>query len=147
MKNFPEQNKKYVEKQLKQLDDNFFDYICYWNEKYYRNGFCDGVQIISGCIIKLIFYILLIPYLSATLLYASKKSAINLSYSSILSFFHLEISFWQFCPQYISCCLNHFLNSTLLSGLQGYSDVYHRTVRHGQTHSERKFSDTPAGRI
>ena len=41
-------NKKYVEKQLKQLDDNFFDYICYWNEKYYRNGFCDGIQIISG---------------------------------------------------------------------------------------------------
>ena len=49
LKNVPEQNKKYVEKQLKQLDDNFFDYICYWNEKYYRNGFCDGVQIIMGC--------------------------------------------------------------------------------------------------
>lgn len=43
LRNVPEQNKKYVEKQLKQLDDNFFDYICYWNEKYYRNGFCDGV--------------------------------------------------------------------------------------------------------
>jgi hypothetical protein len=49
LKNVPEQNKKYVEKQLKQLDDNFFDYICYWNEKYYRNGFCDGIElIISG---------------------------------------------------------------------------------------------------
>ncbi len=48
LKNVPEQNKKYVEKQLKQLDDNFFDYICYWNEKYYRNGFCDGVQLIGG---------------------------------------------------------------------------------------------------
>lgn len=48
LRNVPEQNKKYVEKQLKQLDDNFFDYICYWNEKYYRNGFCDGVQLISG---------------------------------------------------------------------------------------------------
>ena len=42
-------NKKYVEKQLKQLDDNFFDYICYWNEKYYRNGFVDGVELINGC--------------------------------------------------------------------------------------------------
>ena len=42
LKNVPEQNKKYVEKQLKQLDDNFFDYICYWNEKYYRNGFING---------------------------------------------------------------------------------------------------------
>ena len=49
LKNVLAQNKKYVEKQLKQLDDNFFDYICYWNEKYYRNGFCDGVQLIIGC--------------------------------------------------------------------------------------------------
>ena len=45
LRNVPKQNKKYVEK----LDDNFFDYICYWNEKYYRNGFCDGVQLIDGC--------------------------------------------------------------------------------------------------
>lgn len=50
LRNVPEQNKKYVEKQLKQLDDNFFDYICYWNEKYYRNGFVDGVQLIGGCV-------------------------------------------------------------------------------------------------
>ena len=50
LRNVPKQNKKYVEKQLKQLDDNFFDYICYWNEKYYRNGFCDGVELIGGCI-------------------------------------------------------------------------------------------------
>ena len=49
LRNVSEQNKKYVEKQLKQLDDNFFDYICYWNEKYYRNGFCDGVELIIGC--------------------------------------------------------------------------------------------------
>lgn len=49
LKNVPDQNKKYVEKQLKQLDDNFFDYIYYWNDKYYRNGFCDGVQLIGGC--------------------------------------------------------------------------------------------------
>lgn len=49
LKNVPDQNKKYVERQLKQLDDNFFDYICYWNEKYYRNGFCDGVQLVMRC--------------------------------------------------------------------------------------------------
>lgn len=49
LKNVPDQNRKYVEKQLKQLDDNFFDYICYWNEKYYRNGFCDGSQLVMGC--------------------------------------------------------------------------------------------------
>lgn len=48
LKNVSEQNKKYVEKQLKQLDNNFFDYICYWNEKHYRNGFCDGVQLLGG---------------------------------------------------------------------------------------------------
>lgn len=52
LRNVPEQNKKYVEKQLKQLDDNFFDYICYWNEKYYRNGFCDGSQLVIGCFEK-----------------------------------------------------------------------------------------------
>ena len=52
LKNVPKQNKKYVQKQLDKLDDNFMDYISYWNEKYYRNGFVDGVQLISGCIEK-----------------------------------------------------------------------------------------------
>ncbi len=47
LKNVPEQNKKYVKKQLDLLDENFMDYIFYWNEKYYRNGFCDGVQLIG----------------------------------------------------------------------------------------------------
>lgn len=49
LKNVPKENKKYVQKQLDLLDDNFTDYLCYWNEKYYRNGFCDGVQLIGGC--------------------------------------------------------------------------------------------------
>ena len=49
LKNVPKQNQKYVQKQLDQLDKNFMDYIDYWNEKYYRNGFCDGVQLIGGC--------------------------------------------------------------------------------------------------
>ena len=48
LKNVPEQNKKYVKKQLDLLDENFMDYIFYWNEKYYRNGFVDGVQLIGG---------------------------------------------------------------------------------------------------
>ena len=47
LKNVPEQNKKYVKKQLDLLDENFMDYIFYCNEKYYRNGFCDGVQLIG----------------------------------------------------------------------------------------------------
>ena len=50
LKNVPEQNKKYVKKQLEQLDENFMDYVYYWNEKYYRNGFCDGVQLFNGCL-------------------------------------------------------------------------------------------------
>ena len=49
LRNVPNKNKKYVEKQLNLLNDNFLDYIDYWNEKYYRNGFVDGVQLISGC--------------------------------------------------------------------------------------------------
>ena len=46
----PYKNRQYVQKQLKILDRNIFDYTFYWNEKYYRNGFCDGVQIIVGSI-------------------------------------------------------------------------------------------------
>ncbi len=51
-RNVPDKNKKFVEKQLALLDNNFMDYVCYWNEKYYRNGFCDGMQIVSGCFEK-----------------------------------------------------------------------------------------------
>ena len=49
LKNVPKQNQKYVKKQLELLDRNFLDYVCYYNEKYYRNGFVDGVQLIVGC--------------------------------------------------------------------------------------------------
>lgn len=49
LRNVPKENKKYVQKQLNKLDENFMDYIFYWNEKYYRNGFVDEVQLIDGC--------------------------------------------------------------------------------------------------
>ena len=52
LKSVPKQNQKYVKKQLDKLNNNFMDYLCYWNEKYYRNGFVDGVQITIGCIDK-----------------------------------------------------------------------------------------------
>ena len=39
--------KSFVQKQLNKLDDNVMDYIGYWNEKYFRNGFCDGIELIS----------------------------------------------------------------------------------------------------
>ena len=46
------QNRDLVRKHLNALDDNFLNYLDYWNEKYYRNGFCDGVQLIMGCFEK-----------------------------------------------------------------------------------------------
>lgn len=49
LRNVPKENKKYVQKQLNRLDDNFLDYISHWNEKYYRNGFVDGSQLVMGC--------------------------------------------------------------------------------------------------
>lgn len=49
LKNIPKQNQKYVQKQLDFLDENFMNYIDYWNEKYYRNRVVDGVQLIGGC--------------------------------------------------------------------------------------------------
>lgn len=50
LKNVPKKNKKYVQKQLEILDDNFLDYLSYWNEKYYRNGFVDGVELVFNCL-------------------------------------------------------------------------------------------------
>lgn len=47
LKNVLEQNREYVQKQLEQLDRNFIDYLNYWNEKYYRNGFADLMKLIK----------------------------------------------------------------------------------------------------
>lgn len=52
LKNVSKGNRKYVQKQLNKLEDNFMDYLDYWNEKYFRNGFCDGVEMIVGCVDK-----------------------------------------------------------------------------------------------
>lgn len=52
LKNVPAKNKKYVKKQLDFLAQNFMDYISYWNEKYYRNEFCDGVEMTIRCMSK-----------------------------------------------------------------------------------------------
>ena len=52
LKSIPKQNRKFIEKQLELLNSSFLDYIVYWNEKYYRNGFCDGVKLIIGCVDK-----------------------------------------------------------------------------------------------
>ena len=50
LKSVPKQNRFYIQKQLNKLDNNFLDYLGYWNEKYYRNGFCDGVKLILECL-------------------------------------------------------------------------------------------------
>ena len=52
LNSIPKQNKDFVRKQLNILDDNFLDYLGYWNEKYYRNGFVDGPQLVMGCFDK-----------------------------------------------------------------------------------------------
>lgn len=49
LNSIPKQNRDFVRKQLNILDDNFLDYLGYWNEKYYINGVMDGVQMIGGC--------------------------------------------------------------------------------------------------
>ena len=43
---------EFVQFQLDKLYDDFMRYLDYWNEKYYRNGFVDGVQLIMECIRK-----------------------------------------------------------------------------------------------
>ena len=50
LKGIPKQNRKFVRQQLNKLDDNFCDYVGYWSEKYYRNGFVDGARVIMGCL-------------------------------------------------------------------------------------------------
>ena len=35
-----------------EISKNILRNIFYWNEKYYRNGFVDGVQLIGGCFEK-----------------------------------------------------------------------------------------------
>ena len=56
LRNVPKHNQKYVKKQLDKLDKNFIDYLCYWNEKYYRNGFVDGSQLAMGCFDEQLIY-------------------------------------------------------------------------------------------
>lgn len=52
LNNISGNNLEYVKAQLEELDDNFNKYMDYLFEKYYRNGFCDGVQLIDGCLEK-----------------------------------------------------------------------------------------------
>ena len=46
LRNVSPTNKSYVQNQLDKLDENYLDYIGYWNDKYYKNGFKDAVNLI-----------------------------------------------------------------------------------------------------
>ena len=47
LKNVPIERKKYVMSQLDLLDKNYMDYLDYWCEKYYRNGFVDSIELLK----------------------------------------------------------------------------------------------------
>ena len=49
LRNVSKDNKPFVQSQLDKLYDDFMRYLDYWNEKYYRNGFVDGSQLVMGC--------------------------------------------------------------------------------------------------
>ena len=49
LRNVSKDNKQFVQSQLDKLYDDFMKYLDYWNEKYYRNGFVDGSQLVMGC--------------------------------------------------------------------------------------------------
>ena len=46
LRNVSPNNKNYVQKQLDKLDENYLDYIGYWNDKYYRAGFGDCLNLV-----------------------------------------------------------------------------------------------------
>ena len=43
----PKKERKFVKRHFDMLDYNYADYIAYWNERYYRHGFCDALQLID----------------------------------------------------------------------------------------------------
>lgn len=40
--------KDYVSDVLDDLRDDFLQHCIYWNEKYYRTGFCDGIKLLNN---------------------------------------------------------------------------------------------------
>ena len=46
LRNISKDNKQFVQSQLDKLYDDFMMYLDYWNEKYYRNGFCDCLNLV-----------------------------------------------------------------------------------------------------
>ena len=47
-----DRDSNYISNVLDDFREEMLNHCVYWNEKYYRNGFVDGIQLIGGCIIK-----------------------------------------------------------------------------------------------
>ena len=47
LNSIPKNNREFVQNQFELIYDEFMRYVTYTNEKYYRNGFCDGVEIVA----------------------------------------------------------------------------------------------------
>lgn len=90
LKSIPKQNRPFVQKQLNKLDDNVMDYIGYWNEKYFRNGFCDGIELIK--IIK--FRPKIFPWSNFYFI------------TNLYIFFHFFIPFVDFFSNLINCIVS-----------------------------------------
>ena len=58
------------------------DYICYWNEKYYGNGICDVVELVSNIFLK-------VPFSRSTL---ALETALVAVLSNIPSLLHICIN-------------------------------------------------------
>ena len=48
LNNVPRKSRESIENKLKLVDEEFLKLLVYWEEKYYRNGFCDGINLIIG---------------------------------------------------------------------------------------------------
>ena len=45
----PDKDSDYVSDILDDFREELLNHCVYWNEKYYRAGFCDGSQLVMGC--------------------------------------------------------------------------------------------------
>ncbi len=47
LSNTKKQNRAYVKRQIRKLDEKIIDYTVYLEEKNYRDGFCDGIKLLT----------------------------------------------------------------------------------------------------
>ena len=50
LENTTKDNQKFIKEKLDMINKDVLDYVVYWNEKYYKNGFCDGIKLITSAI-------------------------------------------------------------------------------------------------